>query len=251
LLEKEKEMKKGLLVLAIAALVVPAFADLYPSAGPVRPMAVGNRDPVLWDNIPDGTIGGNAFSSQLDTVYPFRSGAADDFLCGYEDPTWECHITDVHWWGTWWNPGPPGNATAFLINIYADAGGMPTGAGMADPTPTALASYNIPISDISITDLGGGVEEYDVYLPEDAILQCTQHYWLEIVSVNTYPPQWGWLQAGANQQLNVGQQGFPLLGLPFWTPIDVDLAFILTGYCIPEPTSLLLLAAAGLLLRRR
>jgi hypothetical protein len=208
------------------------------------------RDAIIWDNIPSGYLGGTLASSQHDTVYPFRSGVADDFICNPDPTDPICVVTDVHWWGGFWNGSPPWPNPDFYINIYADAGGMPTGAGMPDPEPTALYAYDIPYGDIVVTELDPDTYMYELDLPEPAMLDCGGYYWLEIVAVHTFPPQWGWASS-ADQQLNFAHQGFPLLGLEFWTMIEYDMAFQITGYCIPEPASLALLGLGGLALLRR
>ena len=245
-------MKRILLVAGVVGLLtLPAMADITAGQVGSGQFAAGAaRDAVIYDNIPDGYYGGNLISSQLDTVYPFRSGTADDFLIDGSGPA---RVTDVHWWGGWWNPGPPGNATAFMINFYADAGGMPAGNGLPDPTPAAFASYTIPMANITVTPTGPTTEAYECDLPTPAEVMAGETYWVEIVSVNNFTPQWGIADAGLNQQGNGAHQGFPLLGMAFWTPYSptADIAFRLTGYLVPEPASMLLVGLAGLFLRRR
>ncbi len=245
-------MRRILLAAGVVGLLtLPAMAEVTAGQAGSASVNVGAaRGDVIWDNIPDGYVGAELRSSQRDTWSPWRSGVADDFLCGSSNPGQPCFVTDVHWWGGWWNPGPPGNATAFEINFYADAGGMPTGAGLWDPSPTALFSYTIPMNQITVTPFGV-LEEYAVGLPTGAQLVCAEKYWVEIVSVSLYPPQWGIADAGANQQMGFAHQGFPVLGTPYWTPQSSDAAFRLTGYLVPEPASLLLVGLAGLFLRRR
>lgn len=246
-------MRRVLVVLAAGLLVAPALAGITSSAtGPAMNVASTPERSLLWDNVPSGLLDGSKNSSQMELVYPFRSGVADDFLCGFEDPTWECYITEVHWWGGYWNPyGSAPNTTEFGINFYADAGGMPTG-GDPDPEPTALVHYTIPYENVNavLIDPTYSTYYYSVELPTPAVLQCTELYWMEIYSVNTFPPQWGW-SGSADFQLYNAVQGFPLLGTPFWSMLSRDMAFQLYGYCIPEPASLMLLGAALLLVRRR
>ena len=189
-----------------------------------------NRDDIVWDN---GGIDGaqNGLSSQLDLVYPFNSQVADDFQLETD-----MLITDVHWWGIFWNGPPAGpNPADFNIIFYADAGGMPTGAGMPDPTPTALKVYFMP----QVTGVPtGGVEEYeyDVVLPEPFPAIANEHYWIAIQWVGNFQPQWGWDTNGNNPELlALSVQGFPLLGTVYWTIHGYgDMAFYLTGQS-PEP----------------
>jgi hypothetical protein len=191
-----------------------------------------NRVDIVWDNGPiDDTS--NGLSSQFDTAYPFNSQVADDFQLQQDTM-----ITDVHWWGAFWNPaGSPVNPADFNIIFYADAGGMPTGAGMPDPTPTALKVYTIP--QVNGIPTGGTDEfEYDVVLPEPFQALANEIYWIAIQWKGDYPPQWGWETNGANpEKLSVSVQGFPLLGTNYWTPNTAygDMAFYLTGPEIPEP----------------
>jgi hypothetical protein len=189
--------------------------------GPTR--APKNVQNVIWDN--GGTIpGGNALSSQLDQVYPFVSQMADDFIL-----TEGMNVTDVHWWGLFWN-GTGFDPTDFYIYIYADdgTGNAPTGGGMPDPSPTALATYFFP----AVTGLPAdpnGFNEYNVTLNPPFPANANVKYWIAIQAVFAFPPQWGWAQSSIIQ-LHDAMQGFPLLGYEFWTMDNyVDVAFYLTG----------------------
>ncbi len=203
-------------------------------------------DPIIFDNGLPGLA--NGLSSQLDNFYPFNSQTADDFVL----QAGANKITDLHWWGLWWNPGPPGNPTAFNAIIYADAGGMPTGAGMADPTPTALKVWTVAPALVNETFYananGFNWYSYDLNVSADPfVANPGQRYWLVFQSVNQFPPQWGWAATAA--AAGTAMQGFPLLGTPYWTPMNTEMAFYITG--VPEPTSLLLLGLGALLFRRR
>ena len=226
-------MRKLVLTVVVLALAVPAFAQ-----------------GILWDN---GGPGAEYYcaSSQNATNYPFRSGVADDFYCG-DDPVNDiCVITDIHWWGCYWN-GVMTDPQGFEINIYNDAGGMPTGAGLPNPNVTAIASVYAPRGTYSETLWQTDRYEYDLILDEPIYLDCNEYYWLEIVIEENFPPQWGWEGTDGVQGAGA-QQGFPALGLNYWTPLDpvTDMAFYITGYCIPEPGALSLLAIGGLALLRR
>src|SRR5215470_17902426 len=146
--------------------------------------ATALADPVVWDNgAPNAN--GNAYSSQRDNVYPFDSQVADDFRLPPNttgDPLAPTLVTDVHWTGLYFNPGPPGNATAFNILFYNDAGGVPTG-GPGDPSGTAFASFNIPIALCNETPVAGTPYfTYDVTLPAGVVVQKNTTYWLAIQS---------------------------------------------------------------------
>ena len=188
-----------------------------------------NRNPIVWDNGGVGA-GSNGLASQLDLAYPFNAQVADDFKLDEET-----FITDVHWWGVFWNPGGGPNPAQFNIIFYADAGGMPTGAGMPDPTPTALAVYNFP----SVTGVPVGTDqyEYEVDLDPPFVAQAYEHYWIAIQWVGNFQPQWGWSTNGDNPELLFPSvQGFPLASVPYWTVHGYgDMAFYLTGVTGPEP----------------
>ncbi len=182
---------------------------------------------IIWDNGgPDATS--NGLSSQLDVVYPINSQCADDFL--FEEET---VVSDVHWWGTFWN-GPPDEVDPcdFNIFIYADdgTGNSPTGAGMPNPETTAIASYFFPaITGYPLDPLGN--YEYEVILDPVFTAEAGEKYWITIQAVFVFPPQWGWLTNGANPELlHTSLQGFPLLGTDFWTDHTYgDMAFYLTN----------------------
>jgi hypothetical protein len=207
--------------------LTPSFKTETKNANvPSSPNPILNQS-IIWNN--GGTVaGGNLLSSQNDAVYPFVSQTADDFRF-----TENMLVTDVHWWGGFWN-GPPDEVEPcdFHIYIYADdgTGTMPTGAGMADPSPTALASYFFP----SVTGLPldpNGFYEYNVDLSPAFTAVAGVKYWIAIQADFAYPPQWGWAVT-SGIQLHQAMQGFPFLGTPFWTdpsPPGVDMAFYLTG----------------------
>ena len=190
-----------------------------PPSGPS--LAPKDIQDVIWDN---GGDTGYAFSSQLDEVYPFDSQVADDFIFDVG-----MDVTDVHWWGNFWN-GTAFDPCDFYIYIYADdgSGTQPTGAGMEHPQVTALATYffsqvtGYPLSD-------NGNYEYNVTLSPPFQATGEVKYWLVVQPVFPYPPQWGWVNTD-QVHLNLSVQGFPLLGYPFWTLYTgVDMAFYLTG----------------------
>ena len=144
-------------------------------------------------------------------------------------------ITDVHWWGVFWNPGGGPNPADFNIIFYADAGGMPTGAGMPDPTPTALKVYTM--TGVMGTPIGTDQYEYDVVLPEPFTALANEHYWIAIQWIGNFPPQWGWYTNGNNPELLFPSvQGFPFLGVNYWTDHGYgDMAFYLTGESAAPP----------------
>jgi len=182
----------------------------------------------IWDNgADDGT--GAGLSSQNDPVYPFISQVADDFILP-SDGT----IEGVHFWGVFYGGTVYPNPVEFNIYIYADdgTGTMPTGAGMGDPSPTALAAYNFPA--VTGTLVGTDRYMYDVTLPESFAATGGVKYWICIQEVASYVDwgQWGWVMNGANpDQLHGCVAGFPLLSMAFWTDMSAygDAAFALSG----------------------
>ncbi|MGB3094059.1 MAG: hypothetical protein WBC42_12680, partial [Candidatus Zixiibacteriota bacterium] len=108
---------------------------------------------------------------------------------------------------------------------------MPTGAGMPDPAPTALASYFFPgLTGYPLDP--NGFYEYDVDLSPGFSAAAGVKYWIAIQADFPYPPQWGWTFHSV-VQLHQAMQGFPFIPVPFWTdpypPDGVDMAFYLTG----------------------
>jgi hypothetical protein len=188
-----------------------------------------NQRDLIWDNYADdGT--GNGLSSQLDLVYPFNSQVADDFQF-----TEAMDIDQVHWWGIFWNgvSGAYPNPVEMNIIFYADdgSGTMPTGAGMDDPTSTALAVYNFP----AVTGVSYGTDkyEYDVTIEPAFVAEAGVKYWVACQAVFAFSDygQWGWASNGANpEKLGTPVQGFPCLGTAYWTALTYgDMAFQLSG----------------------
>jgi hypothetical protein len=183
---------------------------------------------LIWDNYADdGT--GVGLSSQLDLEYPFNSQCADDFqFMAMMD------VTEVHWWGVFFGGDPPWpNPCDFNIIFYADdgSGNRPTGAGMEDPTSTALAVYNFPA--VTGVPYDYNHYEYTVTLSPPYVASIGQKYWLTVQAVLEYASggQWGWATNGGNpDQLSGPVQGFPLLETPYWTATTYgDHAFQLSG----------------------
>jgi hypothetical protein len=193
----------------------------------------GNSHPasrdVVWDNYADdGT--GVGLSSQQDLVYPFDSQVADDFqLSSTAD------ISGVHWWGAFWNGATYPNPVDFNILFYADdgTGNKPTG-GPTDPSGTALAAYNF-IAVMGTEYQGASYPAYEYEVALDPVFTATAgvKYWIAIQAICVFSTdgQWGWSTNGANpEQLHEGVQGFPLLGMNYWTTTTYgDQAFQLLG----------------------
>jgi hypothetical protein len=184
---------------------------------------------IIWDNFSQDT-NPKGLASQLDIEYPFNAQVADDFILNNNS-----QVTGVHWWGAWLSKTEKlwPNPCDFNIIFYADDGTetMPSGAGMEDPTSTALTVYLI--SGVYGTQSGPGDNfyEYNVSLPEPFSVTANTKYWIAIQIKLPIPPQWGWATNGNNpEKLHVAMQGFPLLGCPYWTDTGWgDMAFQLYG----------------------
>lgn len=236
-MKKRKQFLVGASVLIAAALMiissgsVGANTNSLSTIGKTSQIVTGQtsgtntlQQGIVWDN--GATVaGGNLYSSQNDTVYPFLSQTADDFIFDVETT-----ITDFHFYGGFWN-GNAFDPVDFQVYIYADdgTGNKPTGNGMPDPSGTALYSAFYP----GVTGLpldANGFYSYQVAINPPFVAQAGHKYWITPVSVFPYPPQWGWANT-AGIQLHSSVQGFPFLGTNFWTDISpaVDMAFYLTG----------------------
>jgi hypothetical protein len=240
-ISKKTILKEAGILLIAAAMIFSAFAVSAESNKPTLSSKAKiasnmiksnliNRGNVVWDNGPPGAVP-NLYSSQNAANYPFISQVADDFQLP-EDTI----ITDVHWWGGFWNGGIV-NPCDFNIYIYADdgSGNKPTG-GNPDPSPTALATYVFTgLVGVAYPPITQGFE-YDVMLDPSFPAVAGQKYWIAIQGVTGYPPQYGWANADGIQ-LHSAVFGFPLLGYNFWTNVDpaLDMAFYLTGPHVPVP----------------
>ncbi|MGB2805028.1 MAG: dockerin type I repeat-containing protein [Candidatus Zixiibacteriota bacterium] len=198
--------------------------DVIPASTPGTP-SFKSTDPIIWNNGGTSSVS-TLFSSQNDAMYPFVSQMADDFQFATD-----MLVTDVHWWGGFWG-GTAFDPCDFYIYFYADdgTGNAPTGGGMGDPAPTALATYHfVGVSGLPLDP--NGFYEYDVDLSPPFSAAAGVKYWVAIQADFPYPPQWGWTNT-SGIQLHNAAQGFPFLGIPFWTDPDpdlVDMAYYLTG----------------------
>jgi hypothetical protein len=237
----------ALVVLTVVALMVSAVPSTSSVADEQRPQLTArsnakvmsmtaqtstkpgpkSKDPIIWDN--GGAPGFLYYTQDSWKYYIDLSQAADDFMFP-EDML----VTGVHWWGNF-DEDPPGETDPcpFWIYIYADdgTGNMPTGAGMDDPAPTALASYYFP-------ELTGypldpaGYYEYDAALSPPFSASANVKYW---IAIQAQPDDYGyWGLAWHNDdQLHPAVRGSNFdLPFPFWTeivPNGTDLSFYLTG----------------------
>ena len=241
-------MKKVFLLVAVLSLVPLVSSFATPPAGMSELTAAGvsgaaghisihrSRDPVIWDNMASG-YGGSLISSQIDSVNPFDSQAADDFKIRDQIPvgTPEYLITGIEWIGGYWSgeeppppPPPPPLEQDFIILFYADSDGKPTG-GPGDPSQTALATYVMAWAEVNETENGDGTYSYSASLQIPFAVNYSSTYWVAIQSVNDFPPQWG-ISDSVDFYGSPFRQGFPELGISYWDQIGTsDLAFRLIG----------------------
>ena len=187
----------------------------------------GLRDITVWCQVPD-LVNWAKLSSQIDTAYPFDSGAAED----YQSPS-DYAITFVEWWGGNWNFETLCPPDYFVITFYQYDGCTPP-----DPAPVApdyLPNnyfYQVVVTDYTDTVLDATDDLHEYGAAIGPVLQDVgATYWIEIQAGMHFSPcgQWGWL-ATADPRWNCRlQRGFPLLGNPYWYG-DIDYAG--TSFCL-------------------
>jgi hypothetical protein len=225
-------MKKHLISLLVLFLMIST--SLVGVSNPQK-REFSLKDEIIWNNY-GYSSGSQGFASQLDVLFPLNCQVGDDFMLNSD-----MQVTGVHWWGVFWEGDPPWpNPTDFNIIFYADdgTGTMPTGAGMDDPTPTALAVYFIPeVIGIPFGTYDGNFE-YNITLSEPFDVTADTKYWIAIQAVSPVFPQWGWWTNGDNpDQLHAPVQGLPIMGVPYWTELSYgDMAFYLTRHLNIPPS---------------
>ena len=194
-------------------------------------------DGVIYSN---GVTGTQGFSSQNDTVYPFNSQAADNFTLALGTGL-PYSVSGITFRGQYFNTTTAPATDTFNILIYADNGGVPTGGGLGDPSPTALFSRTI---NGAVGTPTGGALEFDwnlSWVGTPFVLTPGVQFWVAVQEVGSFAAQgqWGW--SGATAAGGNAVQGFPLLSVPYWTPLNSEQQFQLIGAQVPEPASVLLL----------
>lgn len=187
-------------------------------------------------------FGANA--SQNDTnVNGNYATVYDNFVLGVNST-----VTDVHWTGSYFNPGTQGTITAFTIAFYADTLGQPGGT-LLSQTVAGTAGETAIGPDF----FGNPTFTYSLILPTSFLATGGTTYWLSIVASSGFPPQWGWEASGAGGGGD-GKAYQDFFGTR--TLLPGDFAFDLTGEptnaAVPEPVSLTLLGSGlvGLIGRR-
>jgi hypothetical protein len=203
---------------------------------------------IIWDNGP-ADVGGAA--SQRDTNLDIVGQTADDFVLP-TGPGGEAQwsITGVTWSGTY--NGAVGVPDEFNLILYADdgTGNAPTGAGMADPTPTALFAPRVSFASVNETPTALGFD-YSHTLDSPWTVDANTKYWFVAQSDMDFPPQW-LFATSVSSQLHGWVQGFPIFNVPYWEGLGVgDAAFTLVGVPVPEPATIGLLTIGALAMLRR
>jgi hypothetical protein len=212
--------------------------------------ATGAFAQVIWDNGPAAATGGGA-SSQRDTNLSIETQTADDFVLP-TGPGGEAQwsITGVTWSGEYLGTGAVPDE--FNLILYADdgTGNAPTGAGMDDPTPTALFAPRVSFASVNETATALGFD-YSHTLDSPWTVDANTKYWFVAQSDMDFPPQW-MFATSVSSTLHDWVQGFPIFGVPYWTDLPPgDAAFTLVGVPVPEPATIGLLTIGGLAMLRR
>lgn len=146
---------------------------------------------------------------------------------------------------SWWGSYDTSDSDAFIIDIYADAGGSP-GTLIQDYSGISATKHSTTLTDIS----SAPVFRYDYTLPS-ALTVNAGHYYLNI-SNETTVSGWYWLTSnqGDTQQWALSVDNS-------WLVSANDLAFNLNysdaSSAVPEPSlfSLMVLGLAGITARAR
>jgi hypothetical protein len=201
-----------LAVVAITLLLfcgAPAFADVI----------VYNQPP---------TLDGNLYASQNDAILGNFATLYDNFTIV---PPIPYVLTDVHWYGGYFNPQQHGVITGWTISLYAD----PLGPIGTLPIWTQHFANN---AFESFYGTFNGTTYYAYH--EDDIknglkLMPATMYWLALVPDTAFPPQWGW----GSGLMGDGRSYQDFFGVR--TPLGVDFAFDISATSTPEPGTLIML----------
>jgi len=214
----------GFLLLVIAALVGPVFSVSAAEFGkPGHTMAAASSLPWigLWSQEPELDHG--AFfkcPSQIDVVYPFDCGYADDFQSyfGYD-------IHRIRWWGGSFNsPTGPAEPDYFVITFYEHDGDcIPPDPQPGVPGFPTHYFYQEIVTEWEevIIDSIADLRRYDALIgpvPQNG----GQIYWVEIQAVLEFMDQgqWGWLKSRDPSWNCTAVHGWPLYGIPYWETDD-------------------------------
>ncbi len=221
-------------IVAFSALIVAGIGQANAST------LTGNL--FLQDYAPNG---GATISSQFD---PTSLGA---FATAYDEFTLASTATvrNVSWQGGYLNPPTPSPISSFIITFYDSngAGGLP-GTVLATDTIAGNAGQTF------IAGTGGASTGFVPQYTYDANIApftatAGHEYWMSIVAVMPYPPQWGW--GAENSVTGTFASAFP--SPPAFFP--GELAFGLNS-AVPEPATVTMsfigvVGMVGFMLMRR
>jgi len=214
------------LLMALFAMLLTASMASAATLQNASPMGSGttplstDRD-AFFCQLPDPA--GTGLSSQIDLVYPFDSGVVDDYVSA------GIPVNAMDWWGQYWNyPVTPGTVDYYVVTFYLDNGACYPGAMHATQNVTVFTETY---------DVTNGW--YEVNANVTTVAQTAGvRYWVEVQGnmVFSNEGQWGWQTCIAEEgDCGAPLQGFPLLGIPYWTiqPDYIGMAFCLYGDIVP------------------
>lgn len=212
----------------LALVLVLVLAATLAWGGPTAksPATHGNGQPTWEPNkalvlkwIQTPLVGGNAYASQFDSVYPFYAESSDDFYCDDTRP-----IVAVEWWGLYWNGVVPPYASSFVIRFYAD---VPASGGLPSHPGSLLYEEPCTVYTEQWDDYYGQYHYFqNLTVP---FAQVPGHiYWCSVQAVHFFTggSQWGWCRSEQHWN-DLAVMDFAFIGIPRWTVIsdNVDLAF--------------------------
>jgi hypothetical protein len=208
------------------------------SAAVIGAIAIGSGEVsaqaiVVFDNIATTgglDVAGASPASQVDSVFPFNAGAADDFVVP-ASPLCRWSIGSVRWACKHWGNASPNQVSAFRIVFWSDEEGLPqSGLNHLPDLGLAFASFTVPVAGGIPNAAAPDAFDFEAVLPQSVEFMPGKRYWIEIQAVAQYPPQWGMHITQGRQGLGPIQY-FDLLSIPAWmsVPDDGDLAFQLLG----------------------
>lgn len=233
----------------------PASGDLFefevPPANhvttPYTPKPWGSaqealNDPVIFSQ-PIGAVDAGGFYSDAVPGQFYSQRIADNFTTPAGGVDWL--LTGVRWWGSsefFLFPNYT-NMDAFVVEIYADAGGVP-GLSLTGPLVYSTAATNP--TPIGVSFNGATVYEQDVNFPALQVPPNT-NLWISIGAdvFSPFDDAWVWTLAGSGD--NVIAADFFSGGYTAFQGFG-DVSFEIAGQRVPEPGSIALCSIGALAL---